>query len=776
MKKPVKKAAAARKKSKPRRKAKTPESGRSWLAVCAWLFTVSGVALLVYLIVLDSQVREKFDGRKWELPARVYAQPLELYVGQQLTPADLREELKALDYQLVSRVVKPGQWREQGDEFVLYARGFAIVDDVEPARLLQARLTDSQIVSLTSASRQPQTFARLEPPQIGGIYPRQQEDRELVQLSEVPALLGETLIAVEDRSFVDHWGVSPRAIARAAWVNAQSGRVVQGGSTLTQQLVKNFYLDQSRRLSRKLLEAAMALILEVRYSKAEILETYINEIYLGQSGPRAIHGFGLAARHYFRRPLQQLDTHELALLVGLVKGASYYNPWRNTERALERRNLVIDVMQQQGLIDADEAVRNKRKALGVVDMGQRQLHAYPAFIDLLKRQLLADYSAETLSSEGLSIYSTLSLRAQRHAERALAERLVKLEAGYGVSKLQGAVALAAIGSGEVEALVGDRSTQFSGFNRALNARRPIGSLAKPAVYLTALKQGYHLASHISDGPVVVAGPDGEHWKPLNFDRQAHGDVLMIDALVHSYNQATARLGMMVGLPAVAETLVQLGVEGSIQQVPSMLLGSISLTPFEVLKVYHTLANDGVRTPMRAIRQVVGAEGMSLNRYPLKIEQTLAPELVHLTQFAMQSVMREGTGRSIYEALPSDLLLAGKTGTTNDQRDSWFAGFSGQHLAVVWLGRDDNGMTPLTGSSGALHVWRDIFIRLPTEGLAFPALSTLDYLWVDSKSGAVSGENCRGSRWLPFVQTARPSEKVSCERRQNPLYHWLSKWW
>jgi len=775
MKRPIKKVTAARKNPKPKHK-KTAPGRRFWLRVGAWLFAATCVALLVCLAVLDRQVRQKFDGRKWELPARVYAQPLELYVGQQLTQTDLRDELKALDYKLGLRVAQPGHWREQGDEFEFYARGFAIADDVEPARALRVRLVRSQVVSLTTASGQALTFARLEPPQIGGIYPRQQEDRELVQLSEVPAILGETLIAVEDRSFVNHWGVSPRAIARAAWVNTQSGRVVQGGSTLTQQLVKNFYLDQSRRLSRKLLEAAMALILEAHYSKAEILETYLNEVYLGQSGPRSIHGFGLAARHYFRRPLQQLDTHEIALLVGLVKGASYYNPWRNPERALQRRNLVIDIMRQQGLIDAAEAARHQRKALGVVDPSQRQLHAYPAFIDLVKRQLLADYTAETLSSDGLSIYSTLSLRAQRHAETALAERLTALEAAYGTSDLQGAVALAAIGSGEVEALVGDRNSQFSGFNRALNARRPIGSLVKPAVYLTALQQGYHLASRVSDGPVVVAGPDGERWKPRNFDRQSHGDVLLIDALVHSYNQATARLGMMVGLPAVAVTLQRLGVEESITPVPSLLLGSISLTPFEVLKTYHTLANDGVRTPMRAIRQVVGTGGQRLSRYPLKIEQALAADKVHLTQFAMLSVMREGTGRSVYASLPEDLLLAGKTGTTNDQRDSWFAGFSGQHLAVVWLGRDDNGVTPLTGSSGALRVWRDLFLRLPTEGLSIPAVDALDYLWVDSVTGAVSGENCRGARWLPFTQDARPTEVADCEWRQNPIYHWLRKWW
>ncbi len=774
----VKKAKVKKTKKAPRRASKKkPKAARSKIwRVIGGLCAIVAVVFLIWVVYLDFEVRSKFDGRKWALPARVYAQPLELYVGQQLTAADLKAELSALEYQQVTYVKRSGQWSARSsNEFEIYIRGFAIADDVESDRYLRLRIANSQIVSLKGEAGGSVPLARLEPPLIGGIYPKQREDRSLVQLHEVPALLGETLIAIEDRAFVDHWGVSPRAIARAMLVNMKSGRIVQGGSTLTQQLVKNFFLDQSRSLSRKLTEAVMSVLLELHYSKAEILETYLNEIYLGQSGPREIHGFGLAAKHYFRRPVQQLEVHEIALLIGLVKGASYYNPWRNPERALGRRNLVIDVMLDQELIGVSQAKTAKSKSLGVVSASKRRLHDYPAFIDLVKRQLREDYSAEELNSEGLKIYSTMSLRAQGHVERALTERLKSLESAYKATGLQGAVVLAAVGSGEVEAVVGDRNTQFSGFNRALDARRSIGSLIKPVVYLTALQNGYNLASKISDAPVSVKGPDGKLWQPRNFDRISHGDVFLIDALTQSYNLAAARLGMDVGLGKVWETMQSMGVEVETSVTPAMLLGSVSLTPMEVLGLYHVLANDGVKTPMRAIRTVVDAQNHHLNRYPLEIEQVVDLEAAHLIQFAMQNVMQEGTGRGVYQQLPRELMLAGKTGTTNNQRDSWFAGFSGQHIAVAWIGKDDNSITPLTGSSGALRVWRDVFRRLPTQGLALSQGGDIEYLWVDKETGGLSDENCMGARRLPFETGQTPDFNAQCQRRKNPISHWFDKW-
>ncbi len=765
--------------AKKSRTQKTPPS--FFRTLWRWLRWPLLLSLLIgsgWVVYLDHEVRSKFDGRKWALPARVYAQPMELYVGRRLLIDDIVHELNALDYQSVTGVSRAGQWRQQGDVIEIYTRQFQRAGVIEPSRHVRVRIQNRVVTGLSIVRGEPTRLLVLEPALIGGIYPRRQEDRDLIQLAQIPPLLGEALIAVEDRNFINHFGVSPKAIARAAWVNLQSGRVVQGGSTLTQQLVKNFFLTDSRKLSRKITEAVMSVLLELHYSKSEILETYMNEVYLGQSGPRQIHGFGLAAKHYFGKPLQALDESQIALLVGVVKGASYYNPWRNPTRALERRNLVLDVLAQQQLLSPEESRRAKKQPLNIVSSKARRLSEFPAFIDLVKRQLREDYSDEELSSEGLNIYTTLSLSVQRKAETALTQRLKRLERQHGLVResLQGAVMMTSVGSGEVVAVVGDRQAKFAGFNRALDASRPIGSLVKPAVYLAALlsDQPYHLSSSVSDGAVTVAGPDGERWQPRNFDRKSHGDVLLIDALSRSYNQATARLGMTVGLPAVATTLTQLGVDKAIAQVPSLLLGTLELTPAQVSKLYHSLANDGVVTPLRSIRAVETVQGKTLNRYPLTLSEPVQPQAVELIQYALQSVMEEGTGRSAYRRLPRDLALAGKTGTTNDQRDSWFAGFSGQHLGVVWIGRDDNGATPLTGGSGALQVWADIYANLATQGLAILPSAEVEYLWVDRSTGFRSGENCRNARLVPFGRD-RPIQQAPCDWVENPVLHWVKKW-
>ena len=749
-----------------------------------WRWAFYSLALLVlivgiWLIYLDMEVRAKFDGRKWALPARVYAQPLELYDGRQLTLEDWRYQMQVLGYQPVENISREGQWAYHRGEVEVFIRSHQVQENSIASRRLRFSLSANQVQGLRVLQGQAAALVSLEPALIGGIYPRIREDRELVQLAEVPSLLGEALIAVEDRRFVNHFGISPRAIARAAWANFRSGRVVQGGSTLTQQLVKNFYLTQRRDLSRKLTEVAMSVLLEIHYSKAEILETYINEVYLGQSGPRQIHGFGLAARHYFQRPLADLKTQEIALLVGLVKGASYYNPWRHPQRATERRNLVLQILAREGLVSAADSARLQKLPLGVVAESERRIHDYPAFIDLVKRQLLQEYSEDALSSEGLSIYTTLSLAAQRRAEQALASKLQTLESGYRQpgGSLQGAIVVTAIGSGEIEALVGDRSPRFAGFNRALDASRPIGSLVKPAVYLSALSAdtGLHLASLISDKPLQVELQDGSVWRPENFDHTSHGDVLLIDALSHSLNQATARLGMELRLARVKQSLRSLGVEADIPEVPALLLGALQLSPLEVSAMYHTLANDGVVVPLRAIRSVVDASGHELSRYPLRVNEGADPATVGLVQFGLQETMRAGTGKSIYRKLPESLALAGKTGTSNDQRDSWFAGFSGQHLGVVWLGRDDNGATPLTGATGALQVWGEIFAGLPTRGLDIMPADEVDYLWVDGETGRLSAQNCKGARLMPFLKMSRPTEKANCQWIRNPVLNWLQQW-
>ena len=749
----------------------------------AWYWQLAAglcVLLVGMVIYLDYVVRSKFDGKKWALPARVYARPLELYEGLPLAPRDLAFELAALDYRLTDQLRRPGDMVRRGDEFQVFSRSFQFWDRLEPARRLSLRFSGQRLTRLVDAGGQPVALARLDPQLVGGIFPAHMEDRELIRLVDIPPMLGEALIAVEDRDFLEHRGISFKGVARAAWVNLRAGKIVQGGSTLTQQLVKNFYLSHERNLSRKVLEAFMSLLLEFHYGKAEILETYINEVYLGQSGPRAIHGFALAARHYFGKPLDELALQQVALLVGLVKGASYYNPWSHPERARQRRDLVLALMAEAGLISAAQKETATGADLGVVAGDKRRLHDHPGFIDLVKRQLRRDYRAEDLQAAGLQVFTTLSPSIQSRVARELQRRIQRLERDYTMEagSLQGAAVLTSVGDGEVLAVVGGRHPHFAGFNRALDARRPVGSLIKPAVYLEALNrpQHYTLSSRVSDTAVTVAGPDGELWQPRNFSQRDHGEVSLLESLSKSYNQSTARLGMELGLGAVLDTVAGLGVESTLPQVPALLLGAAELSPMDVAAMYHTIAAEGVFTPLRAVRAVLDAEGQPLSRYPLQVEQRFSTEAIHLLQYAMQAVMRTGTGRGVYRQIDEQLAVAGKTGTTNNQRDSWFAGFSGDHLGVIWLGLDNNGQTPLTGATGAARVWADIYAGLATRSLAFEKPTGVDYHWIDVGTGLLSGENCHGAQWIPFVRGSEPVARAACRHVENPVLRWFKRLW
>lgn len=759
-----------------RSRRKQPPSGFLPFLRRRWIWALPPLLLAFGgMIYLDYRVRSKFEGKKWALPARVYARPLELYAGLPLRRQALLEQLRHLGYQFVARADKPGQVAASGQEVSIHSRGFRFWDKQEPARHFTVAFDNGVISELNGGA-----IVRLEPQEIGGIYPAHMEDRLLVRLQDIPPLLGETLIAVEDRDFLDHHGISAKAISRAALANLRAGAVVQGGSTVTQQLVKNFYLDHERSFTRKFLEALMAVSLDARYSKAEILETYLNEVYLGQSGARAIHGFALGAQHYFRQPLAELKTHQIALLVGLVKGASYYDPWRHPKRALARRNLVLSVMWETGLISEAERRQASQQGLDVVSESVLSLYSYPAFMELVKRQLQRDYRPEDLRNEGLRIFTTLSPTVQNAAERSLARRLARLEADYELEadSLQGAVVVEAVGSGEVLAAVGDRNSKYAGYNRALDARRSIGSLVKPAVYLTALASpdDYTLISKIDDSPLRIDTPAGKAWEPRNFSRESHGRVPLYRALASSYNQATARLGTELGVKTVVANLHQLGIREKIPAVPSVLLGAVDLSPLQVSRMYQTIASEGIYTQQRAIFSVLDARGQPLNRYPLTTKKRFPAEAMHLLQFGLQMTMREGTGRSAYRWLDESWQVAGKTGTSNDQRDSWFAGYSGDHLAVVWVGRDDNGPTPLTGATGALRVWTDLFGQISSRSLSPVKPAGVTYHWVNPEDSTLGGANCIGSELIPFQSGSEPQSRGSCKYRENPVIHWLKDLW
>ena len=742
------------------------------------LLLVGGLGLLY----LDSHIREQFEGKRWAVPAKVYARPLELYAGSPITLAELKVELRGLGYQFVPKVTFPGQAAFSKTKAIVHTRGFEFTDGLESSQRLILDFSTGHLGNITTYQGQPVSLLRLEPVLIGGIYPLNNEYRDLIQLSEAPDALIQALVAIEDRGFYEHHGISIRGISRAMLANIKAGRFIQGGSTLTQQLIKNFYLNSDRTLSRKLLEIPMALLLELHYSKDEILEAYLNEVYVGQEGARAIHGFGLAAQYYFAQPLQELKPHQLALLAGLVKGPSYYEPRRHPKRAENRRNLVLKVLYEQGVIEKAEYDQSRLSPLGVVKQASLLKGAYPAYLDLVKRQLRQDYPDEALSSEGLRVFTNLNPIAQNKAEAALTKTISSLEKRHGerLTDLQGSMIVTDPQTGEVIAVIGGRETRYQGFNRALDTLRPIGSLVKPAVYLTAVEQGYHLASPLDDSPFELTMPNGQIWQPENFDHQSHDPVQLHQAMAKSYNLATARLGMELGLENVIDTLRRLGVKRELNAYPSLLLGAQGLSPLEVAKMYQTMASNGFQMPLRAIRQVTDSLGQELSRYPFELEQTIDTNTIHLLQYMLQEVTRTGTARSIYSRLPADINVAGKTGTSDLQRDSWFAGFAGNRLAVVWLGLDNNEPVPFTGSSGALRAWTDYMANETLDPFIAPAPEKIEYLWIDQQTGKLADARCPEAQQLPFIIGNSPTEQADCGYglTDDPLpiiENWMKRW-
>lgn len=760
-----------KKSAKPRRRTGTPRrpsTGRprsNWRRYALRTAALLAVLLAGYVVWLDYSVRHHFEGKRWALPARVFARPLELHAGQLLTPDALQRELELLHYRHVARPQNPGEFRRSGGHFLLHTRGFAFAADAEPAHALSLTLRDGQVQSLSHAvSGEPLALARVEPLLIANIYPVHNEDRLLVRLEEVPPLLVEALLAVEDRQFYEHHGLSPASIARAAIANLRAGRAVQGGSTITQQLVKNFYLSNERTLTRKFNEAIMALLLEWHYEKDAILEAYLNEIYLGQDGARSIHGFGLASEFYFQRRLDRLAPHQVALLVAIVKGASYYDPRRHPERALARRNLVLDILHEQGRLTDAELASARGRGLDVVDSPPSGVTPFPAYLDVVREQLRRDYREEDLRSEGLFIFTNMDPAIQLAAEQAVQARLSRIEADYRLAAgtLQAATVVAA-GQGELLAVVGDRDPRYAGFNRALTARRPIGSLIKPAIYLEALSrpEDYSLMTRVDDGPLTVTLSADQAWTPGNYDGEHHGEVTLLDGLVNSYNVSSARLGLALGLDAIAGRVRALGVDRPINPYPSMLLGAVELSPLEVTQMYQTLAAGGYRAPLRAIRQVMDRNGDTLQRYALEIEEAADPAATYLVTTALHEVTRRGTAASLQRLLPAALPVAGKTGTTDDLRDSWFAGYTDSHVAVTWIGRDDNQPAGLTGATGALPVWAELMGSIPTRPLSPLRPGNVTWVPVDPASGLATEAHCPGAEWVPFVVGSEPAGRADC---------------
>jgi len=751
---------------------------------------VVGVFLLIctgLFIHLDRQVTKQFEGRRWTLPAQVYAAPLELYAGLALSGAGIERELSRLQYREVERLERPGTYRKQGLRYEVALRSARFADETRAAQILAITTSDDVITSLTDSKNQDVPIARFEPMLIGSIFPTHGEDRIVLQPTDVPPLLPAALKAVEDRKFDTHHGVDPTAIARAVWANVKAGGIAQGGSTLTQQLVRSYFLTTDQTMSRKLREAAMSLALELHFTKADLMNAYVNEIYLGQDGQRAVHGFGLASQFYFGKPLAELDLSEIALLVAVVRGPSYYDPRRHPQRVRARRDLVLKVLAERGVIKQSEADAAAKRPLGVIARSSGGY--YPAYLDFVRRTLRRDYREEDLTEAGLRIYTSLDPRAQEQAERALEQELTRLDKVHAAAvkkktgaadpnePLQAAVVVTAPQSGEVIALIGGRQTAYNGFDRALDAVRPMGSLVKPFVYLTALEtKRYTAATVIQDEPIDVKLRNGTHWKPQNFTKEVYGPVPLARALSESLNLATVGLSLDVGLPNVTKTLQRFGLTRKPLEVPAMALGAVDVSPLEVAQIYSGLASGGFRTTLRAVRAIISDDGKPLRAFPLEVNQVADADSVHQLNRMLELVIEHGTGKSARAILPPNLVVAGKSGTSSELRDSWFAGFSGSHAAVVWVGYDDNRPTNFTGSSGALQVWARLFAGLDTTSRTAPLPESLVSVPIEFATGLRAEPTCGDD----VVTVAVPVGvelpfRAGCEEGGNSLVEKAGEW-
>lgn len=734
-----------------------------------------GVCLLALLILLagfclylDSVVREKFEGKRFSLPAKVYARPLELFSGKELPASALHWELQRLGYRRVQQVRDAGQYSTAQNQFIIHSKAFTYWDGPQSAQLWSLTFSGGVLVALKNMrSGENQDLVRLEPLLIGGIYPDKNEDRELVRYQQLPQHFLDALIAVEDQRFYDHRGVDIRAIGRA-FVTTVSGGGIQGGSTITQQLVKNFFLTPDRKLWRKFKEVLMALLLELHYEKNEILETYVNEVYFGQDRNRAIHGVALASQFYFGTSVEHMSLHQAALLVAMLKGPSIYHPRRNPENALQRRNVVLQELHQQQFISEAELREALAKPLGLSREHTIGTSLHPAFLDLVLRDLKKDYKESDLRSEGLKIFTTLDPYVQNIAEQSVKQRLSNFEQKRGLDSetLQAATIISAAQTGEIEALVGGRDTRLAGFNRAINAKRQVGSLLKPAIYLTALERSddYSLASMLDDSPLTWQEPGIAPWQPNNYDNEFHDQIPLWLAFSKSYNVAAARLGLELGVEQVIATAQRLGIETPIPTYASSLLGTAPFSVLEVLQMYQTLAAGGFRIPLRSIREVLTVEGQPLKRYPLKVKQVVSSEAAYLMSYALAKVVDEGTGQRLKNTL--SFPVAGKTGTTDDYRDSWFAGFSGDKVGVVWVGSDSSANTGLTGASGAMVLWGDIIAQVAQKPVRLQQPDGVVMLDTDKLSGRRYKRACSAGIALPFIPGTEPSEIVRCPKGKD----------
>ncbi|MBN1283692.1 MAG: PBP1A family penicillin-binding protein [Proteobacteria bacterium] len=737
------------------------------------LAIVGGVALLYHFHHLDGMIEEKFDRpRKWDLPSRVFSDAEYLYPGLDIKARSIASKLDRLDYRNTGQEIKgPGEYSLTDSRLLIHLHDFDYPDDPFKGFPLEVGIEGGTIRQMKRMDTgEALEIARLEPEQVASIFNEKMEDRTPVALSDVPENLVRAIILIEDERFFEHGGVDPVGIARAALANLKALRIVQGGSTLTQQLVKNFFLYPKRSFARKLNEMLIAWRIEKKHSKGEILEAYLNEIYLGQRGSASVSGVEEASRLYFGKAASQLTAGECAMIAGMIKSPSLYNPIANPEKARERRDFVLAGMRDKGFITAEEQGKAKKEKIVTPRVRTRTVVA-PYFIDFLKRQLADLYPPDVLKTEGLRIFTTLDMFMQLAAERAVSQGIASLERDYATrlpreheGGLQACLVAVQPSTGYLRALVGGRDYADTQFDRCTQAMRQPGSVFKPFVYLTAMDPArsralFTPASLVDDTSFSVRS-GGKDWSPANYDKKEHGPVTLRRALEQSYNIASAKLAIEAGLENVVKTARDAGIESELMAVPSMALGAFEVTPMEMASAYTIFPNGGIRADPVSIINVVTKEGEVLEKKSLVMKREFEAGPVFLTTSVMKGVLDSGTGAGA-RSRGFTAIAAGKTGTTSSYRDAWFVGFTPKLLALSWVGYDDNATMNLSGASGALPIWTKFMNEVRPNGDGdFSGPSGVILVKIDPVTGGLSDSSCPGGRFEVFIKGTEPEKTCS----------------
>jgi len=746
----------------------------------AGIFLAAGLGALAYF---TSIVVTRFEGHRWNLPSRIYSDIDVLRPGESGAPEKLVAKLERLLYQPTEGVPdRAGHFRRQGNVVEVFTRNFRYPGKDFHGFSSRVEFSGGKVVSVKDVSGGDVPALVVEPERLGSVFGDEFQDRTLVRLEDLPQSLKDAVLVTEDRDFYRHSGVSIRRLLGAAFSNFRNKGGVQGGSTLTQQLVKNLYLSPARTFRRKALEAVLAVILDARYSKDEIFEAYFNEIYLGQHGSVAVNGVGEAARHYFGKDPSDVDLAESATIAGMIKAPNSYSPEHNPARSKQRRDLVLKMMREEKKID-DAALAKALAEPLVTTSRMEERTIAPHFVDFVKRELQARFSRE-LKTEGLQIYTTLDVDLQRSAQRAITQGLSSLEKNYRrlavrakEEPLQGALIALEPRTGSVRAFVGGRDYRVSQFNRVTQAHRQPGSLFKPFVYLAAfarrdMEKPITPATILEDTPITVTwgrGTEGEQWSPHDYDGEYRGSMSVRKALELSINIPTVRTALATGLPTVMATARAAGVGSELRPYPSVALGAFEVSPLEIASAYSVFANLGVRVEPIAIVGVVTSDGRVLERK----ETPLAPVLPADAVFLVNSLMRGAVDRGTASAARSGGIkgiLAGKTGTTNDYRDAWFIGFSPRFLAAVWVGYDDNRPVRLTGTQAAVPIFADFSKSLPAQYFTenFPVPSDIVTAEIDPDTGYLATPDCPRRMTEVFIADTQPTMSCPIHRFSAPL--------